>query len=287
MVAEKLLETVPASQLTLISRSPSKLQDWADRGVNVLAGDPADKDSLVKAYAGGKSLFLISGTNVGSRVPEHQNAIEAAKAAGIQHITYTSVAGSHRLNPTPSAMEHVQTEIDLFESKMSFAALRNQMYTELVHQMIFQESRKDGKLRQIGEHSRVSPVTRQDIANCAAAIMMAPEKHDRVVYEITGPDLMTYAELTQLLNSVTGDTIEYVPSTPEDMYARYDARGWPRESLAHLPQPACFGGDELVQQFVANEAGFSEILSAHVRMITGQQPTSVETCFKHIHNAAG
>jgi hypothetical protein len=71
------------------------------------------------------------------------------------------------------------------------------------------------------------------------------------------------------------------------MYARYDARGWPRESVAHLPQPACFGGDELVQQFVANEAGFSEVLSAHVRMITGQHPTSVETCFKQIHNAKG
>jgi NAD(P)H dehydrogenase (quinone) len=279
LVAEQLLQKVSPNELTLVSRNPVKLEDWKARGVEVREGDPSNRESLEAAYQGGKRLFLVSGTNIGQRVAENKKAIDAAKNVGIEHIIYTSVAGAHKLNPTPSAAEHILTELNLFDSGIPFAALRNQMYTEFVCTML-ERAAQTGKWRHIGKHGRVAPVSRKDIAACATVIMLAPEKHDRVVYEITGTDRFTFPELAKLGSKIFETDIEYIPISPEEMYSRYEKKGWLRHANAELPAPLCFGSDELVHQWIAVEAGFQDLVSAHVEIITGRQPLGVESELK-------
>jgi hypothetical protein len=90
-ITNLLLERISARDLTLVTRTPARLADQQARGVAVHAGDYNDPGALEKAYAGKDALMLISGLDVTNRVPEHRNAINAAKQAGIKH-TYTSVA---------------------------------------------------------------------------------------------------------------------------------------------------------------------------------------------------
>src|SRR4051812_9923880 len=89
-VTALLLATDPDAELTLVTRTPEKLQAGTPR-IRVCRGDYRDADSLEAAYSGGEVLFLISGLNLGRRVSEHRNAISAAQRAGIRHIVYTSV----------------------------------------------------------------------------------------------------------------------------------------------------------------------------------------------------
>lgn len=113
----------------------------------------------------------------------------------MRHITYTSVGGVHPRNPTPSAAEHVVTERLLWFSGLGFAALRNQMYSELMLDMVCDAALPSGRWHLLGERGHFDPVSRQDIAACVAAILLDLEAHDRVTYEITDPERLTMRDL--------------------------------------------------------------------------------------------
>lgn len=247
LVIEELARNVPASDLILVTRSPDALADWAAKGARVLAGDHRDSESLKRAYQGGDRLLLISGLNIGKRVEEHHNAIEAAKAVGITHITYTSVAGVHPQNPTPSAADHLGTERLLWASGLSFASLRNQMYSELIDDMVREVALPTGTWTHVGEYGHFVPISRDDIAAAAAAIMLSPEKHDRVCYEMTGSERFTFPQIASLASRLYGKPIEYRAVSPDEMWAMFDSLGVPRKGIPEAELvPVRFGSDELV-----------------------------------------
>lgn len=106
-VAELMLKNVSGDQLTFtcykVDRLPKdKLKRWQDAGVRVVEADYNDKASMLKAFEGGDRLYLISGLDVGKRVQQHRDAIDAAIADGIKHITYTSFVGA-----TDPAYQHI------------------------------------------------------------------------------------------------------------------------------------------------------------------------------------
>jgi NAD(P)H dehydrogenase (quinone) len=288
LIAEELVANIPAGDLILSTRNPAALEDWAARGAKVVRGDHGDPDSLKAGYAGGNRLMVISGLNIGHRIQEHGNVIDAAQAAGVEHITYTSVAGVHPGNPTPSAKEHLATERMLWASNLSFAALRNQLYAELIYDMIKDLALPAGKYLQVGDKGRTCPVSRADIAACAAAIMLAPEKHDRVVYEITGPERLTNREITQIAARLFGKPIEYMPVSPGQMHEIFALMGAQRRPnpASDIP-PVCFGSDELVNQWIAFDEGYCDILSYHVELITGRKPRSLASVLEELIAGCG
>ena len=91
LITEQMAANIPVGDLILSTRNPDALEDWAALGAKVLRCDHSDLDSLKAGYKGGNRLMVISGLNIGQRIQEHRNVIEAAKAVGIEHITYTSV----------------------------------------------------------------------------------------------------------------------------------------------------------------------------------------------------
>jgi NAD(P)H dehydrogenase (quinone) len=283
MVADQLLEKIPVTDLTLISRNPAALQSWADRGVRVLAGHHGDADSLKAGYEGADVLFMISSLAVGQRIEHHRKTIDVAKAAGIKHITYTSVAGTHPVNPTPSATEHIATERMLWESGISFTALRNQMYAEIFFTMINDQALPTGRWIHNSKSGGFSPVARTDIAACVTAIMLNPERHDRVVYEITGSERYTFPEVAALASKLWNTPIEYVAVSDDEMYSIFEQLGVPKDGdPSQTFMPLIFGADELVQQFHAYEMGLLDITSAHVEFITGQKPRLLESVLQEM-----
>ncbi len=289
-VAELLAERLPPQQLVLASRHPQALAAWAARGATVVQADPKDPTGLRRAYQGCDRLMLISGLNIGERVDEHAAALAAARDVGIGHVTYTSVGGVHPRNPTPSCVEHVATERLLWASGLPFAALRNQLYAELVYDMLWDAPLRTGRWEQPGEHGHLSPVSREDIAACAVAILLAPQEHDRVVYEITGPERLRLRDMAALGTELFGRTIDYVPITAEAMYAAFDALGVPRQGIPEASfVPVRFGADELVRNGVAIEAGYQDMLSHHVQYLTGRAPRSLRDVLlaEHARRALG
>ena len=100
-----LARGVPASRLILVSRTPEELKQYADRGASVRYGDFTKPESLPTAYAGGSRMLLISvgGSGEVTAAALLMRAIDAAKAAGVDHIAYTSYVGLTRGDVGPVA----------------------------------------------------------------------------------------------------------------------------------------------------------------------------------------
>ena len=210
LVAEELLERMPPSELVLVTRHPEAIADLGDRGAKVRRGDFDDPDSLVPAFEGGESMLLISTLAVGRRVPQHRAAIEAASAAGIRHLVYTSFpkpAADHPVGPI--ATEHGETEAILHESGLEWTVLRNATYAELqVPPGALAVA--GGKLYTNAGEGRLTSVSRRDCARAAAAVMTT-DGHAGKTYDVTGQEALSQTELAGLLSEVSGRSIELVP----------------------------------------------------------------------------
>lgn len=118
-VLQDLLKTVPASQIVAIVRNPAKAQSLSQQGVVVRQADYSDEAALTAALQGVDKLLLISSSEVGQRAVQHRNVINAAKAAGVTFIAYTSLLHADT-SPLGLAAEHIETEQMLADSGIAY-----------------------------------------------------------------------------------------------------------------------------------------------------------------------
>jgi NAD(P)H dehydrogenase (quinone) len=282
-ITEQLLEKIPAENLSVSTRTPNNLDALSQRGVAVHAADYNDPAALERAYAGSDVLMLISSLAVTKRVPEHRNAINAAKRAGIKHIVYTSTAGIHPQNPTLSASDHIVTEDDLRRCGIGYTIMRNACYAEVFPTVAAQPVLRSGEWVQVEGDGKLAPISKNDIARTAVACMLNPTRHDGAVYEVTGPDLVSFRDIAAMASEVYGVPIRYVPVSVEERYAMLDAMGVPRqyaEGMDGHPDAHLWCSDEMVTADVAFQAGYHGILTHHVEFITGQKPRSLREVFE-------
>lgn len=204
-----LARGVPAERLILVSRTPDTLDHYARMGASVRFGDFTQPDSLPAAYEGGTRMLLISiGASRLPRVEAHRNAIEAAVAAGVQHIAYTSFVTISAGDTGGLAEDHIATEAMLRDSGVAWTMLRNSLYMDGVVQQA--AGMVAGGRANVPENAaRTSYVTREDCAEAAAAVLATPG-HENRAYDITGPSLVGPREIAEAASAVTGTAIELV-----------------------------------------------------------------------------
>ncbi|HAZ53495.1 MAG TPA: NAD(P)-dependent oxidoreductase [Franconibacter helveticus] len=230
LVIDALLKTVAAEQIVAIARDPAKAADLTAKGVQVRRADYGDATALTAALSGVKKLLLISSSEVGQRTAQHRNVIEAAKAAGVGFIAYTSLLHADR-SPLGLAQEHVATERMLTESGIPFALLRNGWYTEnylasvppALEHGVFIGSAGDGK---------IASATRADYAEAAARVLTLDNQAGNV-YELAGDEAWTLAALSALLSQQSGKPVVYQNLSEADFKAALLGAGLP-EPLAAL-----------------------------------------------------
>jgi NAD(P)H dehydrogenase (quinone) len=213
VVRDLLARGVPASDLILVSRTPDKLDEFRKLGASTRFGDFSKPESLPAAYAGGTKLLLISiGFDAGPRPEAHKRAVDAAVAAGIRHIAYTSFVAISKGDRTGLASDHFQTEEIIRNSGMAWTMLRNSIYSNgLVQQAA--KMLADGKATVSDADVRIGYVTREDCAAAAAAVLSTPG-HENKVYDITGPELVGPREIAAAASAVTGKPVELVAADP-------------------------------------------------------------------------
>ena len=123
-----------ASPIIAVSRSPEKLAELADKGVEARKGDFNDPASLTAAFSGGKRLLIISTDDLepGKRLVAHKNAVAAATKEGITHIVYTSLTNPVEESPITFSKDHSDTEALIKDTGANYTILRNNLYTDLV-----------------------------------------------------------------------------------------------------------------------------------------------------------
>jgi NAD(P)H dehydrogenase (quinone) len=234
LVIDTLLETTPPSAIVAGMRDPAKAEGIAttlrEKGVEVRLADYSRPEMLASAFSGVGRLLLISGSENGKRKPQHRNVIDAAKAAGVGLIAYTSILHADT-TPLFLAEEHRDTEAALAEAGVPFVLLRNGWYTE-VYTWRLPPALKHGVLRGAAGEGRISSAARADYARAAAAVLAGGDHAGRI-YELAGDASFTLAELVAVAAQASGKRIIYQNMTPEEFRSAVLQTGAP-EMLARI-----------------------------------------------------
>ncbi|MFD7502607.1 SDR family oxidoreductase [Streptomyces sp. NPDC059850] len=206
LVIDGLLEKVPADRVTAVVRDADKAAALAARGVTLKVADYSRPETLRGAFAAGDKVLLISGSEVGQRVPQHQAVIDAAKEAGVALLAYTSVLGGPAADFT-LADEHRATEQAITESGLPYSLLRNGWYNENYTERLAPVLEHGAVVAAAGE-GRVASASRADYAAAAVAVLTG-EGHENTAYELSGDTAWSFAEYAAEIARQTGKEIAY------------------------------------------------------------------------------
>jgi NAD(P)H dehydrogenase (quinone) len=225
LVVTGLLDAgVPAAEVVAVVRTPDKAADLAARGVDVRQAAYTDRAALEAALKGVDRLLLVSGSEVGQRVEQHGNVLQAAAAAGVGLVVYTSAPKADD-TPLPIAPEHTATERLIADSGLPAVVLRNNWYLENYDQKITQAAETGEVVGSAGD-GRIAAATRADLAAGAVAVLTAAEPRTGVV-ELGGDQAWTLADLAAAVAAETGREVTYRDLSAEEHVGALVATGLP------------------------------------------------------------
>ncbi|WP_392542450.1 SDR family oxidoreductase [Oryzobacter telluris] len=259
LVIEALLRRGAAPQdVVATGRDEAKLAPLAALGVRTAVADYADPASLRTALEGATKVLLISGSEVGQRVAQHGNVIDAAKDAGVELIAYTSIPKADT-NAMLLAGEHRATEELITASGLPHTFLRNSWYLENYLPQI-PTYLEHGVVGAAGE-GRISGATRADFADAAAAALLADDSAGRV-HELGG-ESFTLGELAAAVSEASGRDVTYT-EVPGDQLVEILAG-------AGLPRPFA---EVLADADAGIARGELEVTTGDLERLIGRRPTS-------------
>lgn len=207
-VIKYLLAFMPAEEIVAMVRNLDHAQPLQALGVKVRHGDYTQPETLIAAMQGVDKLLLISSSEVGQRVIQHQNVIDAAQTVGIQLLAYTSILHAPT-SPLALAEEHRATEAYLKESNLPYILLRNGWYSENYLQSVAPAMANGGFIGSAGE-GKISSASRDDYALAAAVVLTRLAPQHGKVYELAGDESYTLTELCDIVSDYSGQKLPYL-----------------------------------------------------------------------------
>lgn len=231
VIQQLIARGVPAGQIVALVRTPAKAADLAALGVQLRPADYSQPATLGPALAGVQRLLLVSSSEIGQRLPQHQAVIDAARAAGVGFVAYTSLL---RADTTPLALgsEHTATEAALRASGLPHAVLRHGWYTENYLASVPPALQHGAFIGAAGE-GRIASATRLDYAEADAAVLLDPPASGTVL-ELAGDEAYTLAGFAAELGRQSGREIPYVNLPTAEFEAALAGAGLPGPLAALL-----------------------------------------------------
>jgi NAD(P)H dehydrogenase (quinone) len=213
-VAALVRQGVEPAEIVAAGRNVDRLGEHADKGVRTAQFDIDDPDSLSSAFEGAQRVLLVSMPGNPRRVEQHRDAIEAAEAAGVELLVYTSFI---QAQTSSDHAAHQQTERLLGESRVPHVVLRNGVYLSYFARQI-PSWREEGRIVGCAGDGRISAAAWIDLADAAAAVLTT-KGHEGAVYELGSDDPFWMSEFAAELSRQTGETIPYVQLSVDELEA--------------------------------------------------------------------
>lgn len=201
-----LQDLVPEDNLYGLARTEEKGAKLKEAGIKVRIGDYTDSASLQKAFEGIDRLLFVSSTTDGDRQAQHRDVVEAAKAAGVGYIAYTSF-GKATESTSPLAADHRFTEQLIEESGIAHTFLRNNWYLEN-EAAFLTAGAKGGKFIYAGGNGQAGWALRREYAEVAARAVSGKFDFPKILE--LGGSLRTYEDLGAALRGATGKDLEVI-----------------------------------------------------------------------------
>jgi NAD(P)H dehydrogenase (quinone) len=248
-------------RLRLMTRDPRRAPKLI--GAETVRGDFAEPATLKDAFAGvGAALVVSASGEPGERARLHRNAFQAAARARVGHVVYLSLQGAAPDSKYPFSRDHSLSEQFLFAAGLPCTVLRNAFYLD----MFLEKFDAEGVIRGPAQQGRGAFVSREDVARNAAAVM---QKQPGGIYDVTGPEALSIAEVASRLSTLVGRELRY-----EDESA--DAA---RMRLSRV-EPLAWRVDLSVGWFEAIAAGELQRANDTILRFTGTAPLTVEGYFR-------
>ncbi|BCB79093.1 SDR family oxidoreductase [Phytohabitans flavus] len=242
----------------LLVRDPERAPSLP--GAEVVRAEYADGDAARRALDGVTTLFMVSGAEELGRVEAHRTFVDAAGAAGVRHLVYTSFFGAAPDATFTLARDHWATEEHIAASGLDATILRDNLYLDFFPLMVGE----DGVLRGPAADGRVAAVAQDDIADAAVAVLREPEQHANARYDLTGPAALTLREVAATITEVTGRPVRYQDESLNEAYASRAAYGAPAWQV-----------EAWVSTYTAIAAGELDGITGAVAELTGRPATSL------------
>ncbi|WP_309133743.1 SDR family oxidoreductase [Cellulomonas sp.] len=207
LVVEGLLDAgVAPSDVVAGGRATERLADLAERGVRVVTLDYDRPETIAEAFAGAQKVLFVSGSEPGRRVEQHRAVVDAAVAAGVGHVVYTSAPHADTTSLV-LAPDHKATEELLAASGLPVTVLRNNWYTENYVAPVQQAAATGEIVASVGD-GRVASATRADFAAGAVAVLTG-EGHEGRTYELSGDVAWDFDDLAAAATELLGRPVTY------------------------------------------------------------------------------
>jgi NAD(P)H dehydrogenase (quinone) len=185
-------------------------------GIALRVADYDDASALTRAFAGIDELVLISSDGDASTVMRHHaNAIEAAAATGIQHVTFTSIVDIDELSPFYFAPVYRDAEQRLAACGVPSTILKCGLFSDFILDYWLAPSHASGVLMLPAGQGLMAPISRDDVAAAVAAVAAKPDK-SRATYTITGHRALGFDEIAAAYGEATGQPMRYRPCSVDD-----------------------------------------------------------------------
>jgi uncharacterized protein YbjT (DUF2867 family) len=203
----------------------------APAGTETVIADFADKASLAAALRGVDSVYLVC-SPVRELVRLEGNAIEASEAAGVRRIVLNSAMGAGDYSKSFPSW-HRQVENKLNATKAAHCILRPNSFIQNVVTYFAPSIREQGAFYAAMGNARTSYVDVRDIATVAAKALQGGQ-HDGEVYELNGPEALTYAEIAEKISRQTGTAARHVDIPAEAQRKAMLEQGMPEWQVTAL-----------------------------------------------------
>ena len=224
--------------------------------MEVVEASYRDPASMRRALAGAHTFFMIPVHEAPDRVQRQVTAVDAAVAAGVERIVYSSFVGAAPDATFTFARDHWHTEEHIRSTGLDFAFLRGNVYMDVLPWIVG----TDGFIRGPAGDGRFAAVARDDVADVAVSVLLG-EDHGGVTYDVSGPERLTLHRVAELFSRASGRDIAYHAETIEEAYearARYGALDWEVEGW--------------VTSLAGVAGGEMDVVSGTVGELTGHAP---------------
>jgi NAD(P)H dehydrogenase (quinone) len=230
-------------------------------GAEVRVASYGDRDGLARALEGIETLLFVSASESPDRLDQHFSFVDAAAAARVRHVVYTSFFGAAPDATFTLARDHWATEQRLRSAGLAFTFLRDNLYLDFFPMMVGE----DGVIRGPAGRGRVAAVAQDDIADVAAAVLRRPEPHVGRIYELTGPAALTLDEVAATLTRHLGRPVRFADESLEEAYRSREVYGAEKWQV-----------DAWVSTYAAIKAGELARVTSDVERVAGHTPSGLD-----------
>lgn len=223
---------VEAPHISALVREAAKGQKLQDQGIELRVGDYSDEDSLVQAFQGVDTLLLVSSNDRGAvenRTAHHLNVINAAKAAQVKHLVYTSFITKPAYQDSAIAgflASHAETEQAIKDSGLLYTILQNGIYLEMIPLFAGAQVAETGVILFPAQEGKASWALREELAE-AAAYVLTTAGHENKTYVLANTESTSFQDIAQDLSASLGKDIRYQSPPVEEFQAILTQAGVP------------------------------------------------------------